>query len=324
MSRLPGWALVGTGLVARMTIADLHTTDDLELIGVASRTSEGAVAFANEYDVPRAYSSYEELLGDDRVDIVYIGTPIATHAELAERALAAGKHVLIEKAFTTTAAEARRVVDIARTCGRFLMEAMWMRFNPAIVQLLDDVAAGAIGEVRTVQAGFGFAFPAASNIWRHELGGGALLDLGVYPLTLAHLLLGEPEEVHAIGDVRADGLDVTDAVLLRYRDSRFAQTLTSICGLVDPVASIGGTAGFITCERPFWSSGEYRVHPSLIGEPRTVRFEIEGNGYVPMFRAVTQAATNGLLEHPLRPLDDTLAVLDTIDEVRSQLARSRQ
>ena len=323
MSRRPNWALVGTGGIARMAVGDLHMTEELELVGVASRSPERAAAFAAEHEIPRAYDSYERLFADEDVDVVYIGTPIATHAELAERALAAGKHVLVEKTFATTAEEARKVVDVARTCGRFLMEAMWMRFNPAIVQLLGDVAAGVIGEVRTVQASVGISLPQTSNIWRPELGGGALLDLGVYAITLAQLLLGEPEELHAVGDMRADGLDITDSAFLRYGNERFAQVVTSIAGWVNPVASIGGTAGFIGRDGPFWSSGGYRVETPFLSEPRTVRVELEGNGFVPMFRAVSRAVADGLLEHPLRPLDDTIAVLATMDKVRSQIASSQ-
>jgi predicted dehydrogenase len=316
---------VGTGGIARTTVADLHLTDELELVGVASRDPHRAAAFAAEFEVPTAYQSYEQLFDDDGVDVVYIGTPISTHAEIAERALRAGKHVLVEKAFATTAAEARTVTEVARERKRFLMEAMWMRFNPAISQMLDDVAGGIIGDVRTVQAGFGIPLPPSFNIWRPELGGGALLDMGVYAITLAHLLLGVPQDVHAVGEMRSDGLDITDSVFLRYDDGRFAQAVTSLVGFVNPVASIGGTRGFITFDRPFMSSGEYRVETPGTGAPTTVRVELEGNGYVPMFRAVSHAVTDGLLEHPLRPLASTIAVLSTMDEIRRQLtARSAQ
>jgi predicted dehydrogenase len=192
VSRRLGWAVVGTGGISRTTAGDLHLTENLDLVAVASRTIDNAAAFAADFEVPRAYGDYDAMFDDD-VDVVYIGTPIATHAELARRALLAGKHVLVEKAFTQTAAEARALAALAAEQGRFLMEAMWMRFNPVMELVLDEVADGAIGDVRTVQAGFGIPFPATWNIWRPELGGGALLDMGVYPLTLAHLFLGPPD-----------------------------------------------------------------------------------------------------------------------------------
>ena len=214
MSRRPGWAIVGTGGISRTTAGDLHLTENLDLVAVASRTIENASAFAEEFEVPRAYGDYDALFEDDAVEVVYIGTPIATHAELARRALRAGKHVLVEKAFTTTADDARGLAALAAREDRFLMEAMWMRFNPAFRRMLDEVENGVIGEVRTVQAGFGIPFPPDWNIWRPELGGGALLDMGDYPLTLAHLMLGRPTSVTATGELRDDGLDVTASVYL--------------------------------------------------------------------------------------------------------------
>jgi predicted dehydrogenase len=199
------------------------------------------------------------------------------------------------------------------------MEAMWMRFNPAIQRVLEEVAAGSIGDVRTVQAGFGFPPPAGAIHWRPDLGGGALLDMGVYPLSFAHLLMGPPDRVEATGEMRDDGLDVTASVFLRYSDGRFAHALTSFAGPVDPVASVGGSRGVISLDAPFFFSGSYRVLtlPGFAVRPESAANE--GRGYVPMFRAVSEAIADGLLEHPDRPLRDTIAVLETIDEVRRQL-----
>jgi predicted dehydrogenase len=326
VSRRPGWAIVGTGGISRTTAGDLHLTENLDLVAVASRTIENASAFAEEFEVPRAYGDYDALFEDDAVEVVYIATPIATHAELARRALRAGKHVVVEKAFTATADDARGLAALAAREGRFLMEAMWMRFNPAFRRMLDEVEKGVIGEVRTVQAGFGIPFPPDWNIWRPELGGGALLDMGVYPLTLAHLMLGRPETVTATGELRDDGLDVTASVFTRHGEGRFAQALTSLTGYVNPVATIGGADGFIAFDEPFMSADTFRVETPPHGEPRTVTVELEGNGYVPMFRAVGEAIADGLREHPWRPLAETIDVLDTMDEVRRQLttAAARQ
>jgi len=323
MSRRLGWAVVGTGGISRTTAGDLHRTEELDLLAVASRTIENASAFAAEFELPRAYGDYDSLFADDDIDVVYIGTPIATHAELARRALLAGKHVLVEKAFTTTAAEARSLAGLAAQQGRFLMEAMWMRFNPAINLMLRELDDGAIGDVLSVQAGFGIPFPTTSNIWRPELGGGALLDMGVYPLTLADLVLGPPDTLEAVGEMRADGLDITAAVLLGYGDGRFAHALTSLAGPVNPVASIGGTEGIVSFDAPFFAPDSFTVvqWPDMDGRTETV--ELEGAGYVPMFRAVCEAIEDGLTEHPLRPLRDTIDVLKTMDEVRRQLAARR-
>jgi predicted dehydrogenase len=319
VSNKPRWGIVGTGGISRTVVSDLHATENLELVAVASRTSENAEAFATAHEVPRWHGDYESLFNDDNVDVVYIGTPIGTHAEVARQALVAGKHVLLEKSFTTTAAEARELAALAADQGRFLMEAMWTRFNPAIVRLLGELADGVIGEVRTVQAGFGFPPPPTAINWRPELGGGALLDMGVYPLTFAHLMLGEPESVEAAGEMRDDGLDLTASVFLRYSDGRFATALTSIRGFIGVGASVGGSRGLISVAPAFHATDSYSVVTPPFGAPRTVTEPREGNGYVPMFRAASEAIADGLLEHPWRPLGDTIAVLDLMDEVRAQL-----
>jgi predicted dehydrogenase len=271
--------------------------------------------------MPRWHGNYDALFTAEDVDVIYIGTPIATHAELARRALLDGKHVLVEEAFTTTADEGRQLAALAAQQGRFLMEAMWTRFNPVFCRMLDEVSGGVIGDVRTAQAGFGFTPPPSAIHWRPELGGGALLDMGVYPLTFAHVLLGEPEAVEATGEIRDDGLDLTASVFLRYAEGRFATALTTLRGFVGAGATVGGTTGLIAVDPPFHATASFTVLTPPLGTPRTVTVPREGNGYVPMFRAVSEAVADGLLEHPLRPLRDTIAVLDTIGEVRAQLGR---
>ncbi|NYJ08531.1 Gfo/Idh/MocA family protein [Petropleomorpha daqingensis] len=319
---LPRWAIVGTGGISRTVVGDLHLAENVELVAVASRTAEAAEQFATAHEVPRWHGSYEALFADEDVDVVYIGTPIGTHLEVASAALLAGKHVLLEKAFATTADEARELAALAAERGRFLMEAMWMRFNPTIRRLLDEVRGGAIGEVRTVQASFGFPPPPDAIHWRRDLGGGALLDMGVYPLTFAQLLLGEPSSIEATGELREDGLDLTASVHLRYGDGRFASLLTSLRGFISPAGSVGGTDGLISVGPLFLAAESFTVVRPPSGEPRTVAESREGRGYVPMFRAVGQAVADGLLEHPDRPLRDTIAVLEVVDEVRRQLSSS--
>jgi predicted dehydrogenase len=315
----PRWGIVGTGGISRTVVGDLHLAENADLVAVASRTPDAAEQFATAHEVPRWHGSYESLFADEDVDVVYIGTPIGTHHDVARDALLAGKHVLLEKAFTTTADEARSLAALAAEQDRFLMEAMWMRFNPTIRRLLAEVGAGAIGELRTVQASFGFPPPPDAIHWRADLGGGALLDMGVYPLTFAQLLLGEPTSVEATGELREDGLDLTASVHLRYGDGRFASLLTSLRGFISPAASVGGSDGLISVGPLFLAAESFTVVKPPFGEPRTVAESREGRGYVPMFRAVGEAIADGLHQHPDRPLRDTVAVLETIDEVRRQL-----
>ncbi|MEI4280324.1 Gfo/Idh/MocA family oxidoreductase [Klenkia terrae] len=323
MSGRTRWGIVGTGGISRATVGDLHLAEDLDLVAVASRHEQTAAAFAAAHEVPRWYGDVDALLAADDVDVVYLCTPIGTHADLARRALLAGKHVLVEKALASTADEARSLAALAAEQGRFLMEAMWMRFNPAVRRVLADVADGRIGEVRSVRASFGFPPPPGTAHWQPG-GGGALLDMGVYPLTLAHLLFGVPTAVEATGEVRADGVDLTASVFLRYGDDRFAALLTSLRSVVGAGADIGGTDGAITLDAPFFATGSLSVLSASSRRPDRVELPLEGNGYVPMFRAVAEAVADGLLEHADRPLRDTIAVLDTIDLVRARLLAAAQ
>ena len=240
MSGRTRWGIVGTGGISRATGGDLHLAEDLDRVAVASRHEQTAAAFAAAHEVPRWYGDVDALLAADDVDVVYLCTPIGTHADLARRALLAGKHVLVEKAFTSTADEARSLAALAAEQGRELVVAMWMRFNPAVRRVLHEVADGRIGEVRSVRASFGFPPPPGTAHWQPG-GGGALLDMGVYPLTLAHLLLGVPTAVEATGEVRADGVDLTASVFLRHGDDRFAALLTSLRSFVGAGADIGRT-----------------------------------------------------------------------------------
>jgi predicted dehydrogenase len=323
MSGRTRWGIVGTGGISRATVGDLHLAEDLDLVAVASRHEQTAAAFAAAHEVPRWYGDVDALLAADDVDVVYLCTPIGTHADLARRALLAGKHVLVEKALARTADEARSLAALAAEQGRFLMEAMWMRFNPAVRRVLHEVADGRIGEVRSVRASFGFPPPPGTAHWQPG-GGGALLDMGVYPLTLAHLLFGVPTAVEATGEVRADGVDLTASVFLRYGDDRFAALLTSLRSFVGAGADIGGTDGAITLDAPFFATGSLSVLSASSRRPDRVELPLEGNGYVPMFRAVAEAVADGLLDHPDRPLRDTIAVLDTIDLVRARLLAAAQ
>lgn len=318
-------AVVGTGTMAAAMIEDLRRCPETEPITVVSRTVDRARAFADQQGIPDAL----ELDDMDRAgaDVVYVATPHDSHAEIAVAALAGGAHVLVEKAFTVNADEARRVLAAAAQYDRFCMEAMWMRFNPVIRRVQELLAEGAIGDPRTVQASFGRAVPydRAHRLWDPERGGGSLLDQGVYPLTLADLVLGEPQTVHAVGSYRGydgsdGGVDTEVAVLLGYGDGRQATTASSIRTALPRGAWIGGREGLIRLDEPFWcASGFTLERPGR--EPERVELAIEGRGYVPMLRAVHEAVSQGWSEHPTIPWAATLRVMALLDEVRAQLSR---
>lgn len=324
MSTATRFGMIGSGWMGDMIAPDFALCEEVELVALGARDVAAAGPWAEERGIPSVVG-VDELLDRDDIDVVYLATTHDSHAELALRVIEAGKGVLVEKAFTTTLAEAETVVDAARTAGVFLMEAMWTRFNPAIRVVQRLIAEGAIGDPRTVIASFGFPLPYGDHrLWDPARAGGSLLDQGVYPLTIAQLVLGEPLTVTATGsqlayDGRETGVDSELGMLLGYEGGQQAVLATSIRTQLPLSASIGGDAGLIEIAEAFWSDTTYTVRrPDGFRETRTEAKE--GNGYVPMLRAVHEAVSNGWLEHPLCTHEDSLALMRTVDRVRSALA----
>lgn len=322
------WGLVGTGGVAGFFAADLKAAENALPVAVASRDAGRAAAFADMLGIPAHYGDAEHMFADDTVELVYIATPPATHHALARAALKAGKHVVVEKPIATNAAQAADLVDGAKHAGLFLMEAMWMKFSPVVQDLLRIVEDGAVGTVQSVRASFGLPFPAGvGSRWSADLGGGALFDQGIYPFTLARMLLGEAASFSASGMWHASGVDTTERVTVEYPHGRFAQLASSMVEYIEPSASVNGTDGWITLEAPFWATRSMTVHrggiASALMEPERLEYKVEGNGYVPMIRAIGSAVREGLLEHPVHSHADTLAILDILERVRASLADSK-
>ncbi|WP_181073395.1 Gfo/Idh/MocA family protein [Rathayibacter sp. AY1A3] len=320
-SRL-AWGIVGTGAVSRFLCSDLAQLDTVRLLAVCSRSLATATAFGDERGVERAYGDLDRMLDDDELDIVYIGTPHATHLPIALAALQAGKHVLIEKPIGVDSDQARVIADAARRAGRFAMEGMWMKFAPAYRRLVADVRAGSIGEVRSIRASFGLPFDVAeSTRWSADRASSTLLDQGIYPVTLALDLLGAPWRIRADRTLRHDGVDLTTRASFEYAGGRFADLAASMVEYIDPTASINGMNGWIDVAAPFWATTRFSTHsgsiPEALGSPVTTVLEAEGHGYVPMLRAVTEAVAQGALEHPLHTLDDSIRTLAVLDRVRS-------
>jgi predicted dehydrogenase len=318
----PRWAILGTGGIAERTIRDIRLAGSMDVVAVASRTRASAADFAARHSIGRVFDTVDEAVASDAVDAVYICTPHSSHFGLAREALLAGKHVLCEKPMTLTAVQSAELAALAASRGLFLMEAMWMVFTPAIAHVLEVIRSGVIGEVRFVEASMGFNFPRTetSRLWDPELGGGALLDLGIYPLAFAQLLLGAPDTVTANGAMEPNGVDLRSTVLLGYADGRTASVSTSMTEVIMPFAVVGGTAGSIVMDPPFFSGGAIHTYAAPAFEQQTTEVPVEGDGYVPMFRAVGDAVAAGLTEHPAHPSAHAVAVLTVIDEVRRSLA----
>ncbi|WP_214103897.1 Gfo/Idh/MocA family protein [Acrocarpospora catenulata] len=318
MTRPIRWGVLGTGNIASVFTEDLLTLPGHEVAAVGSRAPETAETFANRYGIPRAHGSYEDLAGDDGVDVVYITTPHHLHHPMGLLCLEAGRAVLVEKPFTVSAMEARELAGLARTRGLFTMEAMWMRFNPIVERIRTLVADGAIGEVRAVYADFGIApeYDPAGRLWAPELAGGALLDLGVYPVALACLLLGAPERVRALSTPAATGVDADTAILLGFPSGAVALLHASLLAHSPHAATIVGTRGRIIVDGPFVRPDSTRLFRDG-APPETWREELAGHGYTYQAEEVARCLRAGRTESDRWPLDLTVTVMETLDAIRA-------
>jgi predicted dehydrogenase len=310
------WGIIGTGGIAHAFATDLAHTDSGEVVAVGSRRLESARAFG----AGRPHGSYEALVSDPEVDAVYVATPHPFHHANARLALEAGKPVLVEKAFTMNAAEARDLVQLARDKDLFLMEAMWTRFLPHVAEIRRLLKAGELGEVVTVLADHGqwFALDPAFRLFAPELGGGALLDLGVYPVSFASMVLGTPDRVVTLSTPAFTGVDGQTSILLGY-PSGAQSVINCTSSAVSPTkAAIVGTDARIEIGRRWYGQTAFDLIPRG-GEPRRyeagvpsgLRFEAD---------EVARCLSEGLLESPLMPLDETVSIMETMDEVLAQVA----
>lgn len=323
------WGVVSTGRIADTVVADLALLEDATLQAVSSRDGDQAAAFAARHGFVDGYgphdglSGHERLFADPAVEAVYIATPHAQHFAIARDALRAGKHVLCEKALTINASEAAELVALARTRGLFLMEAVWTRFLPSVHRALDLIDAGEIGDIAWIRADLGF--PANyDKTWRlfdPEAGGGALLDLAVYPLTWALGALGFPQSVQAVGTLNDDGVDTQESLTLTYGSGAQAQLLCSLNGAGPREAVISGSTGFLRIAGPLNNPASFEVHP-LDAEPRTETFETVGRNYVYELREATRCIQQGLTESPTMGWADSVDTLRLFDGVRNQLGVS--
>ncbi|MEW2284410.1 Gfo/Idh/MocA family oxidoreductase [Streptomyces sp. NPDC047841] len=317
------WGILATGGIAAAFAADLVDLPDAEIVAVASRRRESAEAFAERFGVERAYGDWESLAADADVDVVYVATPHAAHRAAAGLCLAAGRNVLCEKPFTLNLREAEELVALAREHGRFLMEAMWMYCNPLVRRLKALVDDGAIGEVRTVHADFGLAgpFPAAHRLRDPALGGGALLDLGVYPVSFAQLLLGEPDGVAASAVLSAEGVDLQTGAVLSWGSGALASLHCSIVGGTAVTASVTGSRGRIDIPSGFFHPDRFVLHRDGRDPEEFAADPADGPRTSMRHEAVEvmRAVRAGEKESPLVPLEGTLAVMRTLDAVRERI-----
>jgi predicted dehydrogenase len=310
------WGILSTGSIASTFVDDLRLLPDAEVTAVGSRTAASAERFAQAHGIDRAHGSWQALVDDPEVDAIYVATPHTAHFDATMLSLAAGKATLTEKPFTLDVASSEVLVDTARNSGVFLMEAMWTRCIPAVRRMVDLVKGGAIGEPTTVHADFGMQVPRdeSHRLWSRTLGGGGLYDVGIYPVTFAHLFLGAPSSVHAWARMTDGGVDQNTGMLFGY-DSGAVAALT--CGLVGDTArraTITGTTGRIEVARDFFHPQGFTVWHG--DDAEQVDLPFEGAGYHFEAAEVHRCLREGLTESPLVPLAETLEILTVLDVVR--------
>ncbi|WP_413317327.1 Gfo/Idh/MocA family oxidoreductase [Agrococcus sp. 1P02AA] len=326
MSTSLGWGILGAGGIAGAFAQDLATGGH-RAAAVGSRNGERARAFAAKHGIPAAHEGYEALVADPSVDIIYVATPHSHHLEHALLAIEAGKHLLIEKAFTTTGDDAQRLVDAARAKGVFVMEAMWTRFLPTMVAARERVAAGDLGEVVSVVADHSqmLDLSPGSRLIEPSLGGGALLDLGVYCVSLAHAFLGPVARIRAAGVVDDAGVDHRGAAILEHARGGISSLTFSMETLGSNRATIAGTEGVIELDPSFYAWTAYARRHASDRDTVAEAFEpqLEGRGMQFQAAEVERCITAGRLESPTMPLDETVAIMRVMDEVTAQMRAAR-
>jgi predicted dehydrogenase len=311
-----GWGLIGTGGIAQSFATDLMYTESGRAAAVGSRHMDSANRFADRLNIPNRHASYEALVADPDVDVVYVATPHPMHHANALLALRAGKPVLVEKAFTMNATEAEELVATARAEGLFLMEAMWTRFLPHVAEIRRLLAEGALGEVVTVTADHGqwFAQDRDFRLFAPELGGGALLDLGVYPVSFASMVLGKPDRIVTLVDPAFTGVDGQTSMLFGYASGAQAVLTCTLFAESPTRGAIVGTDARIEIDGNFYAPTSFDVI-SRTGERTHFEASHEGRGLWHEAEEVARCLREGLLESPFMPLDESVQIMQTMDAV---------
>lgn len=311
------WGILGTGRMAGAFATALRALPDAELRAVASRSPDAAARFAAAHGIHVGHAGYEALAGDPDIDVVYVATPHARHARDALLCLAAGKAVLLEKPFTINAGEAAAVIAAARGRGLFVMEAMWTRFVPAMVALRRLLAEVAIGTPQLLVAGGAYIPDAAPGHYLLErtLGGGVLLDAGVYLVSLASLIFGAAVDVHGTATLNDDGIDVQDAMALRYAAGGVANLYVSLRARQSPAATLLGSEGRLTVHPPVFCPDRLTLARSGADE-QVIEAPHTGSGYQYQAVEVMRCLREGRTESETMPLAESLAIMRTLDELR--------
>ncbi len=317
MNNIIRWGILGTGFIARQLAIGLKSAPGAELVAVGSRTQAQADLFGDTFGVPRRHPTYESLANDPDVEVIYVSTPHPLHCPNTLLCLNAGKAVLCEKPFAINAAEAAQMVNLARQKGLFLMEAMWTRWLPAVVKVRQLIAEGVLGEIRMLMADLGFKaeFNPQGRLFNPQLGGGALLDVGVYPISFASMLFGPPVTVTGAAHLGQTGVDEQSAYLFSYAGGQLSILASAVSVETPSQALIMGTKGRVRVHGPIYRPTQLTL--TLSGQAdQLIDAPLEGNGYNYQAVEVMNCLRAGKLESDLMPLDETLSIMRTMDELR--------
>jgi predicted dehydrogenase len=321
MNQVIRWGILGCGKIARKFASDLQWVRDAKLVAIGAREQSTADAFAKDFPVEYKHNSYKALAENPEVDVIYIATPHALHYEHVMLCLQNKKAVLVEKAFAINYSQAKQMVDFARSQQTFLMEAFWTRFLQHYLKVKEMIAQGQVGAIQYINAEFGFkpTPPVSQRIYDPALGGGSLLDVGVYPVFLALDLLGKPDHIQASMVPAPSGVDEQCSIQFKYNNGAMANLFSSFATNLATGADIAGDQGRIRLTHRFHGpTTELEFYPGVVDSKQTVAFEkARGNGYEYEAQHVNNCIKKGLVESPLRTHKDTLLLTQTLDQIRS-------
>lgn len=315
------WALMGAGRISGWFATALSVLEDAQCYAIASRTLEKGQKFAEEYGFEKAYGSYEEMLADPLVDVVYIGTPVREHFGHIMMCLNAGKHVLCEKSLTVNAEQARQAVALAREKNLFFMEAMWMKCQPVFRRVKQWVEDGLLGEIQAVEGRFYTQSGKGHRLYKHELAGGALLDLGYYPVTYACEMLGyQPKAVQNHAVIGAGNVDYLDSVVLEYEGGKFAHLAAGLGAEKMISMYVLGSKGRVSIQQEFFFQAQKAEAVNFDNEVlASCEIPFLKNGYEYEAMEVMKCIREGRTESEMVRLDDTIAVMEILDTCRRQI-----
>jgi dihydrodiol dehydrogenase / D-xylose 1-dehydrogenase (NADP) len=314
------WGIVGTGWMAQQFARGLGALADAQITAVSSRTKESAEKFAAEFNIPHRYVGIEDIICDKDVDIIYIATPHPMHKDETIKSLEGGKAVLCEKPLAMNSTEVSQMIACAKKKKLFLMEAMWMYFFPAMAEVRRLIAAGAVGEVRIVQSNICMRRPwePRGRFFNPQLGGGALLDLGIYNIALAQMIYGQqPRSISSLAHIGESGVDEQSSAVFRYENGEMAVLTCAVRTIAINEAIIYGTEGYIRIPDMFWHPDRIFVKTGQNGE-KEIAFECLGNGWSFEAAQVMRCLRKGMVECPTMPLDTSAAIMKTMDQIRQQ------